>query len=239
MLLHIGLLLIQFDTSIQLDFVAVGSIIDVLGVVFGAALFCFYLDLSIRRLHDIDASGWWALILFIPLINTVFFFILLLQRGSPGNNLFGEQAPPVLALKGILLHRWNGAIQKLQLSQANENSTATPTNRTLRNRVRTHRPAILIAVVISAIILSAAYYAPHYESKNECVQRRLTAEWAQHNQATLRKFPLYNLTTQSNDPAKTVSYLTTWVDTVADDDSWTEIDFYLIANEILDSCNIR
>jgi uncharacterized membrane protein YhaH (DUF805 family) len=45
----------------------------------------------IRRLHDTDASGWWALLALIPLVNLFFFLYLLLKAGTPGPNRYGPQ----------------------------------------------------------------------------------------------------------------------------------------------------
>ena len=36
------------------------------------------LSVKIRRLHDTDRSGWWVLIEFVPLIGTIWFYILML-----------------------------------------------------------------------------------------------------------------------------------------------------------------
>ncbi|HEY0721170.1 MAG TPA: DUF805 domain-containing protein [Gammaproteobacteria bacterium] len=46
---------------------------------------------AIRRLHDFDASGWWALLTIVPLANVIFALVLLLRRGTEGANRF---APP-------------------------------------------------------------------------------------------------------------------------------------------------
>lgn len=35
------------------------------------------LSLKVRRLHDTDRSGWWVLIDLIPIIGTIWFFILM------------------------------------------------------------------------------------------------------------------------------------------------------------------
>ena len=56
-------------------------------------IFLFFipkLSLYIRRLHDINRSGWWLLIVLIPfigLITLIFFFCL---KGSKNRNDFGE-----------------------------------------------------------------------------------------------------------------------------------------------------
>ncbi len=43
----------------------------------------------IRRLHDIDKSGWWALIVLIPLIGGIWMLVLLCTEGTRGPNRFG------------------------------------------------------------------------------------------------------------------------------------------------------
>ena len=46
--------------------------------------------LTIQRAHDLNASGWVALVAFIPLVNLLFLFI----PGTNGENRFGPQTPP-------------------------------------------------------------------------------------------------------------------------------------------------
>ena len=47
------------------------------------------LAVLIRRLHDVDRSGWWLLISFVPLIGGIWLLVLLCMRGSWGPNRFG------------------------------------------------------------------------------------------------------------------------------------------------------
>ncbi len=49
-----------------------------------------YLAVGVRRLHDIDRSGWWLLISFIPLIGWLILLYWYVQPGTPGTNRFGE-----------------------------------------------------------------------------------------------------------------------------------------------------
>jgi uncharacterized membrane protein YhaH (DUF805 family) len=44
---------------------------------------------GIRRLHDVDRTGWWILIGLIPLIGTIVLFVFWVQRGTDGDNRFG------------------------------------------------------------------------------------------------------------------------------------------------------
>jgi uncharacterized membrane protein YhaH (DUF805 family) len=50
-----------------------------------------YFPLSVRRLHDLNESGWYVFLTFIPFCQ---FFILWLmfKKGTPGTNRYGE--PP-------------------------------------------------------------------------------------------------------------------------------------------------
>lgn len=58
--------------------------------------------MTIRRLHDIDFKGWWALLIVIPFLTA----ILLLIPGSAGNNRFGpppRSNGPSVKLAAILM----------------------------------------------------------------------------------------------------------------------------------------
>ena len=47
------------------------------------------ISFDVRRLHDIDFSGWWILLNFIPFVSLSFFFILAIKKGTKGHNRFG------------------------------------------------------------------------------------------------------------------------------------------------------
>ncbi len=49
-----------------------------------------YAMLTIQRAHDFDKTGWLALLMFVPLVNLIFWFI----PGTDGENRFGKQTPP-------------------------------------------------------------------------------------------------------------------------------------------------
>src|SRR5215467_8785564 len=48
------------------------------------------LAVSIRRLHDIDRTGWWVLLAFIPLIGYIVLLVWACMRGTVGANRFGS-----------------------------------------------------------------------------------------------------------------------------------------------------
>ena len=45
--------------------------------------------LMIRRLHDLNCSGFWVILVFVPLVNIVFFLWLLIKKGTEGDNDYG------------------------------------------------------------------------------------------------------------------------------------------------------
>jgi len=53
------------------------------------ALFLPSLALAIRRLHDKDKSGWFFLLIFIPLVGAIILLIWFCSRGTVGPNRFG------------------------------------------------------------------------------------------------------------------------------------------------------
>ncbi len=47
------------------------------------------LGLAVRRLHDLDKSGWWLLIGMIPLVGAIILLVWFCSRGTGGSNRFG------------------------------------------------------------------------------------------------------------------------------------------------------
>lgn len=76
---------------------ALGSA-DVLPALFAIATFLPTLAVQVRRLHDINRSGWWVLLGLIPLIGFIILVIWFIKPGDAGPNRFGSdpraQSPP-------------------------------------------------------------------------------------------------------------------------------------------------
>jgi uncharacterized membrane protein YhaH (DUF805 family) len=66
---------------------AIGA--QVVTSLFGLATFLPSLGLAIRRLHDLDRTGWWVLIALIPIIGWIILIIWYCTRGTAGPNRFG------------------------------------------------------------------------------------------------------------------------------------------------------
>jgi uncharacterized membrane protein YhaH (DUF805 family) len=45
---------------------------------------------GIRRLHDIDRTGWWLLLALFPVVGTIVLIVFYATRGTPGPNRFGD-----------------------------------------------------------------------------------------------------------------------------------------------------
>ena len=62
----------------------------VLSMLFAIATFVPSLAVAVRRLHDIDRSGWWMFIAIIPFVGSIVLLIWLVSEGTLGDNRFGE-----------------------------------------------------------------------------------------------------------------------------------------------------
>ncbi len=49
------------------------------------------LGLSVRRLHDINKSGWWIFIALIPLVGAILLIYWFVQPSNPGDNQYGPE----------------------------------------------------------------------------------------------------------------------------------------------------
>jgi len=53
------------------------------------------LAVAIRRLHDTNRSGWWFLIVLVPLIGAIVLLVFLLQDSQPSENQYGPNPKAV------------------------------------------------------------------------------------------------------------------------------------------------
>jgi uncharacterized membrane protein YhaH (DUF805 family) len=58
-------------------------------LVFQVVALVFLILFSIRRFHDINASGWWSILMVVPILNLVAILVLILKAGTIGANSFG------------------------------------------------------------------------------------------------------------------------------------------------------
>ena len=63
--------------------------LGLLSGIYSLAVIIPSLAVTVRRLHDIDRTGWWILINLIPLIGTIVLLVFALMPGTPGSNRYG------------------------------------------------------------------------------------------------------------------------------------------------------
>ena len=73
-----------------------------LGGIFGLAILIPSIAVSVRRLHDIDRTGWWVLIGLVPLIGWVVLLVFHVQDSTPGTNRYGSN--PKFASRALPVH---------------------------------------------------------------------------------------------------------------------------------------
>ncbi len=65
------------------------SNVGLLSGIYGLAVIVPSIAVSVRRLHDIDRTGWWVLIGLVPVIGTIVLLVFAVLEGTPGENRFG------------------------------------------------------------------------------------------------------------------------------------------------------
>ena len=71
---------------------AITSLVDL-------ALFLPGLALAVRRLHDLDRSGWWFFLVFIPIVGFIILIVWACTKGTEGPNRFGPDRLAELAAR--------------------------------------------------------------------------------------------------------------------------------------------
>lgn len=84
-LITVALAMIDLWTGTYDEDVGLG----VLSGLYAVAMIVPSIAVTVRRLHDTDRSGWWYLLLFIPVIGALVILVFMLLDGTPGSNRFG------------------------------------------------------------------------------------------------------------------------------------------------------
>ena len=61
----------------------------ILSGIYALAVLLPGLAVGIRRLHDADKSGWWLLLVFIPIVGIIVLIVFWATDGTPGANDYG------------------------------------------------------------------------------------------------------------------------------------------------------
>jgi len=83
--------LFQFIVSSLMQiFFGDGTAGMILGGIIGLALLLPGLGVAVRRLHDVDKSGWWILINLIPVIGQIIFIYWTIKPSQETPNQYGD-----------------------------------------------------------------------------------------------------------------------------------------------------
>jgi uncharacterized membrane protein YhaH (DUF805 family) len=66
-------------------------------VIYGLALIIPSIAVGIRRLHDINRTGWWILIALVPLVGLIVLLVFYATAGDRGTNRYGPEPIPLAA----------------------------------------------------------------------------------------------------------------------------------------------
>jgi uncharacterized membrane protein YhaH (DUF805 family) len=66
--------------------------LPIIGTIFILATILPTVSVAVRRLHDLDRSGWWVLLDLVPLVGWIILIIWLCTKGTDGPNRFGAIA---------------------------------------------------------------------------------------------------------------------------------------------------
>ncbi len=73
--------------------------LNFLGVLISLLIFLPSLGLSVRRLHDVNFSGWWVLINLIPLLGYIVLIVIMCLPGTEGENKYGPVVVDTVAVE--------------------------------------------------------------------------------------------------------------------------------------------
>ncbi|WP_323772202.1 DUF805 domain-containing protein [Antarctobacter sp.] len=78
-----------FLISLALGLVDAMLGMQLFGAIFSLATLVPGIAIGVRRLHDIDKSGWWYLIILVPIVGALVLIYFFVQKPTPGPNRFG------------------------------------------------------------------------------------------------------------------------------------------------------
>jgi uncharacterized membrane protein YhaH (DUF805 family) len=74
-----------------------GAGMGILSGIYVLAVFIPSIAVAVRRLHDSGKSGWWILIVFVPLVGGLILLVFTLLDSTPGDNQYGPNPKGVSA----------------------------------------------------------------------------------------------------------------------------------------------
>ena len=86
------------------------TILEILIYTVAVLYICNILQLKIKRLHDFNCSGWFVLLIFIPIIGWIWGLLIFVIPGSKGDNRFGAMPEDSSVLEFLIAVFWIPAL---------------------------------------------------------------------------------------------------------------------------------
>jgi uncharacterized membrane protein YhaH (DUF805 family) len=82
------------NTLIEIGFIWFDQLIDpgfgMLSIIYSLAMMIPGVAVAVRRLHDVNKSGWMFLLNLLPIIGWIWLLVLFFTEGTKGENKFGS-----------------------------------------------------------------------------------------------------------------------------------------------------
>ena len=65
------------------------GLLGLLGIAWSLVVIIPTVAVGVRRLHDINRTGWWLFLIFVPVIGWVVLIVWAIKRGDKGPNKYG------------------------------------------------------------------------------------------------------------------------------------------------------
>ncbi|MCX7549610.1 DUF805 domain-containing protein [Xanthomarina sp. F2636L] len=73
-----------------LDYAVGSGIFSIISTIYSLVIFVPSLAVAVRRLHDIGKSGWYYLLILLPIIGWIWLIVLFATDSQPGPNKWGN-----------------------------------------------------------------------------------------------------------------------------------------------------
>lgn len=90
--LLVSLTLVIVDLMIQARIPTYPRAVSVL---YGLAMLVPSIAAGVRRLHDTSRSGWWFLMILVPIVGLLILLFFFARQGQPGENAYGPEPTSV------------------------------------------------------------------------------------------------------------------------------------------------
>jgi uncharacterized membrane protein YhaH (DUF805 family) len=129
--------LFNFIVSIILAIISsiAGDKNGLIGIAYALVVFIPGIALSVRRLHDVNKSGWMLLILLIPFVGAIWLLVLMCTDGDMGDNEYGPNPK--------ILPSFSPSEQPTSTTTAQPTPASTPIENTINQPVSSETPTSL------------------------------------------------------------------------------------------------